>query len=187
EELDSLTNSVEGIASAAAAPVTGAEPMSPPPLDRPLGQVAIEPPAGNRLVVAQPRVAQNPSSATAELSPVVAGSMLLINDNRRVYALDRISGRLRWAYRHQEASDQTNPAGVSYGVNRVVQDQRAVLVQGDGVYAVLGFAAPWQGRRRQFVHQPTQLVGLDRDSGHQSSVGWCQCEHFCHPRTRIYS
>lgn len=142
--------------------------LSPPrpPLDRPLWQVQIEPPAQGRMVVTPPRVAQSAAGESSELIPVASGSLLLINDNQRVYAIDGISGRLRWDYRmgRKEPTSQ-NANGLGFAVGRVIQDRRQVLVHGDRAYAVMGFAVPWQGRRRQQTIVPTQLIALDRDTG----------------------
>lgn len=135
------------------------------PLERPLWQVSIESPIEERVVRAQPRVAQNAAGETKELSPVASGSMLLINDNQRVYAIDRISGRLRWAHRYTADDTGANANLMNFGGGRVIQDRREVLARGDDAYAVLGFAVPWQGRHRRQVVQPTQLIRLDRDTG----------------------
>lgn len=145
-------------------PETSPDEIPPVPMDRPLWQVGIESSLGNK-VVAQPRVAQNSAGESVELRPVVAGTLILINDNQRVYAIDRISGRLRWSYRYGEEDEQVTTVRTGFGAGRVVQDRREVLVHGPNAYTVLGFAVPWQGRHRRQVIEPTEIVSLDRNTG----------------------
>ena len=133
-------------------------------LERPLWQISIESPIQNQQV-AQPRVVRNEAGGTEELRPVAAGEMLLINDNLRVYAIARISGRLRWAHRYETTDDAAALRNAGLVGRRVIEDKRQVLVRGDDIYAVLGFAVPWQGRLRRQAIDPTQLVSLDRDTG----------------------
>ncbi|MBB6431481.1 outer membrane protein assembly factor BamB family protein [Algisphaera agarilytica] len=135
------------------------------PMQRPLWQVGIESSLGNK-VVAQPRVAQNAAGESVELRPVAAGTLILINDNQRVYAIDRVSGRLRWSHLYgDEEARPNNTFNSGFGAGRVVQDRREALVHGENVYAILGFAVPWQGRHRRQVIDPTELVSLDRNTG----------------------
>lgn len=136
-----------------------------PPLERPLWQVTIESTTTAR-VVAQPRAVQGVADGETRFEPVAADGVLLLNDNNRVYAIDRVSGRLRWAYRYEEPlSDNANLHVRAFGAGRIIQDRRAVLVHRDAVVAVLGHAVPWQGRQRLQTIRPTQLVSLNLSNG----------------------
>jgi len=136
----------------------------PPPLTRPLWQVRVEERSPQGRLAVQRRNANGGAAATAELRPVASANLLLFNDSDRVFALDRTSGRLRWNYRHQPNA----PASVGQGrrrLGRVILDRRRVLLRSDTVYAVVGFAVPWQARGRGQTVPPTQLVNLDAETG----------------------
>lgn len=139
--------------------------VSPPPLDRPLWQVTIESSSSAR-VVAQPRAMQGAADNDFMLEPVASDGLLLINDNQRVIALDRLSGRLRWSYRQEEP--ELDPAMANarmFGGGRVIRDGRQVLVHRGAVVAVVGHAVPWQGRQRLQLIAPSQVVSLDAATG----------------------
>ncbi|MEM6458088.1 MAG: PQQ-binding-like beta-propeller repeat protein [Planctomycetota bacterium] len=145
------------------APSGGAD--ARPPLDRPLWQVTLERSAlQQQAVVVQPQTAADPSGAGDDLRPTLAGGRLMVNDNQRVVALDAVSGRRLWVY-PETGPVVTSAAARQFGFGRVVRDTRRVAVRGDAAFAVLGYAVPWQGRRRNLTVEPTRLVRLDAARG----------------------
>ncbi|MEM1107119.1 MAG: PQQ-binding-like beta-propeller repeat protein [Planctomycetota bacterium] len=168
EAADSLARSLDGIRPNRQSQTLVQNVKNPkPPLSRPLWQAELEQTATtNRVQLAQRNRTNQSEHRNTDLLPVSAGPLLLLNDNDRVYAIDRISGRARWGY--QYSPTQTNASGrTALLPGRVLQDRRKVLVRGQQVFAVLGFSVPWQGRNRQLQTAPTQLISLDRETGQE--------------------
>lgn len=160
-----LRNTLAGLADSLPETASNQDAADRPPLARPLWQLTIESTTTAR-IVAQPRAVQGAADGAVRFDPVAADGVLLINDNKRVYAIDRISGRLRWAHRYDEPlPDNAVARARAFGAGRIIQDRRRVLIHRQSVYAVLGHAVPWQGRQRLQTIRPTQLVSLNLDHG----------------------
>ena len=148
-------------AAAAADDATPA--WSPPPLDRPLWEVEIETAESSRLRTSRSRRIDAPQ---ADLKPVASERLLLFNDNLRVFALDRTSGRLRWVHRLTDPASGPDDRAAFNALGRAFPDSREVLLRGRWAYGVLGYVSTTvRGRRRAAVPQATELVCLDVDSG----------------------
>ena len=110
----------------------------------------------------------NRQAPTAPLRAVARGDLILANDIERVYALDAVSGRLRWSHRPAPANDPLDPDAVwrGGGVVQTLPDVRAVAADGDRAFAVLGAVQSIRGRRGVDPARPASvLVCLDTERG----------------------
>jgi|GEM_PF-2230638 len=152
---------------AAAAP--GAESARHPLAPRPLWRVTLAEPEPPPEASAPYRgYAAAHGNYPAELRAVARGDLILANDTQRVYALDAVSGRLRWSHAPAASAAEADPEAVwrGGGAVRTLPDARAVAAQGRDAFAVLGSVQTIRGRRGLDPMTPSSvLVCLDTARG----------------------
>ena len=152
-----------------AAGVTHAVDMGPAP--RPLWRVTLAlPETKPQDITRYGGYGAQRNTAPAPLEAVAHADLILANDTQRVYALDAVSGRLRWS--HTPASDAADidpNAAWRGGVTRTVPDKRSVAVDPAAPQRVFAITGPVQtlrgGRGAPPAPPASRLVCLDTARG----------------------